>query len=84
MPATLVGILVALVAVMLGAQTHHVSPVFLVSNITAILIVIGGALGATMASFEFSATTGVFKSIMKAVLGKDTPMDSTETIKTLV
>jgi chemotaxis protein MotA len=84
MPATLVGLIVALVAVMMGAQTHHVSPVFLVSNVTALLIVLGGALGATMASFELTATTGVFKAIMKAVLGKDTPIDSGETIKTLV
>ena len=55
MPATLVGLIVALVAVMMGAQTHHVSPVFLVSNVTALLIVMGGALGATMASFELTA-----------------------------
>ena len=39
MPATLVGILVALMCVMLGALTHGVSPVFLVSNVTALLIV---------------------------------------------
>lgn len=84
MPATLVGLVVALVLTMLGAQTHHVSPVFLVSNVTALLIVPGGALGATMASYEFTATTGVFKAIMKALLGKDQPIDSEKTIKTLV
>lgn len=84
MPATLVGLIVALVMVMFGAQTHHVSPVFLVSNVTALLIVLGGALGATIASFEFSATTGVFKAIMKTMLGKDTPIDSPATISTLV
>ena len=84
MPATLVGLIVALLMVMVGAQTHHVSPVFLVSNVTALLIVIGGGLGATIASFEFTATTGVFKAIMRAVLGKDRPIDSGETIRTLV
>ena len=84
MPATLVGLILALVLTMLGAQTHHVSPVFLVSNVTALLIVPGGALGATMASYEFTATTGVFKAIMKAMLGKDQPIDSEKTIKTLV
>jgi chemotaxis protein MotA len=70
MPATLVGLLVALIAVMLGAVTHGVSPAFLVTNVTALLIVIGGAFGATMASFEMSATTGVFKAIMRALLPK--------------
>jgi len=83
MPATLVGLIVALVLTMLGAQTHNVSPVFLVSNVTALLIVPGGALGATMASYEFTATTGVFKAIMKTLLGKD-PEPGVETIKTLV
>jgi chemotaxis protein MotA len=73
MPATLVGIVVALACVMLGALTHGVSPVFLVSNVTALLIVIGGALGATMASFEISATAGVFKAILKALLPKAMP-----------
>ncbi len=84
MPATLVGLILALVLTMMGAQTHHVSPVFLVVNVTALLIVPGGALGATMASYELSATTGVFKAIMKALLGKDRPIDSEQTIKTLV
>jgi len=84
MPATLVGIVLAFVLVMMGAQTHHVSPVFLVVNVTALLIVPGGALGATMASYEFTATTGVFSAIMKALLGKDKPIDSEKTIKTLV
>jgi chemotaxis protein MotA len=84
MPATLVGLILAFVLTMAGAQSHHVSPVFLVANVTALLIVPGGALGATMASYEFTATTGVFKAIMKALLGKDQPIDSEKTIKTLV
>ena len=83
MPATLVGLIVALLAVLVGAQTHHVSPVYLVSNITALLIVCVGALGATMASYELGATTGVIKAIMKTVLGKD-PKPGTDTINTLV
>lgn len=84
MPATLVGFIIALIGVMFGAQTHHVSPVFLVSNVTALLIVLGGAAGATMMSYEFTATTGVFKAIMKALLGKDQPVDLEKMIKTLV
>lgn len=84
MPATLVGFIIALIGVMFGAQTHHVSPVFLVSNVTTLLIVLGGAAGATMMSYEFTATTGVFKAIMKALLGKDQPVDLEKMIKTLV
>jgi chemotaxis protein MotA len=83
MPATIVGLFVALACVMAGATTHGVSPVFLVSNVTALLIVPGGALGATMASYEFTATTGVIKAILKTALGKD-PEPGVETIKTLV
>jgi len=83
MPSTLVGLIVALACVMLGAITHHVDPVFLVSNVTALLIVLGGALGATMASYELPATTGVFKAIMKALLPKPLP-SGVDSIKTLV
>lgn len=83
MPSTLVGILVALAMVMVGAITHHVDPVFLVTNVTALLIVLGGAFGATMACYELPATTGVFKAIMKAMLPKPLP-SAVESIKTLV
>lgn len=83
MPATLVGLLIALVAVMFGAVTHHVSPVYLISNVTALFIVCLGALGATIASYEFTASTGVIKAILKTTLGKD-PQPGIDTIKTLV
>ncbi|MGD9701933.1 MAG: motility protein A [Acidimicrobiia bacterium] len=83
MPATLVGLLIALVCVMLGALTHAVSPVFLLSNVTALLIVIGGALGATMASSEMSATSGVFKAIKQAIFPKALP-DPAVMLKLLV
>jgi len=83
MPATLIGLLVCLVCVMFGALTHQVSPVFLLSNITAILIVVGGALGATMASFEMSATSGVFKAIKQAIFPTPLP-DPAVMLKLLV
>lgn len=70
MPATLVGLVVAMLGTMVGAVSHHVSPVYLVSNVTALLIVFVGAIGATMASFELPATTGVFKAIMVTLLPK--------------
>lgn len=84
MPATLVGFVVALIMVLVGAQTHHVNPVFLVTNVTALMIVLGGAAGATMMSYEFSVTTGVIKAILKAMLGKERPVDLDKTITTLV
>ncbi len=37
-----------------------------------------------MASYEFTATTGVFSAILKALMGKDKPIDSEKTITTLV
>jgi chemotaxis protein MotA len=82
-PATLVGLLFGVTTVFAGAFFHHVSPVFLVSNVTALLIVLGGALAATLASFEMSATSGVFKAIMRAVLPKEMP-DGAHTLRTLV
>jgi chemotaxis protein MotA len=83
MPATLVGLLVALVGVFVGAITHGVSPVFLLTNVTAILIVIVGALGATMASFDMPTTAGVFKAIMSVLLPKK-DYDQEATVRQLV
>lgn len=83
MPATLVGLIVTIIGVFVGAITHHVSPVFLISNVTALLVVIVGALGATMASFELEATTGVFKSIMVTLFPKSGPSPA-DTINRLV
>ena len=83
MPSTLVGLVVAFVLVMLGSVMHHVSPVYLLTNVVSLLIVLGGALGATMACFELPVTTGVFKAIMQALLPKPIS-DGPSTIKTLV
>ena len=83
MPSTLVGMVVALVCVLAGAVVHHVDPVFLVTDITALLIVLGGATGATMACFELSATTGVFKAIIRTMLPKALP-GGADNIKILV
>ena len=79
MKSTLIGLLVALICVLLGAMTHAVSPVFLISNVTALLIVLGGALGATMAGFDMAATKGVFKAIKRAIL----PPPAADPAKTL-
>jgi chemotaxis protein MotA len=78
MPATLIGLIVAAIGTFYGAITHHVSPVFLLTNITALLVVLGGALGATMASFELSASTGIVKRILVTLFPKNTgtPVDT--------
>jgi chemotaxis protein MotA len=83
MPATLVGLIIAAVGTFVGGILHNVSPVFLLTNITALLVVLVGAGGATMASFELPATTGVFKAILVTLFPKSgtSPAD---TIKRLV
>lgn len=83
MPATLVGLLIALVGVFVGAITHDVSPVFLISNVTAILIVVVGAFGATMASFDMPTTASVIKAIMSVLLPKK-DHDPEATVRQLV
>jgi chemotaxis protein MotA len=83
MPAGLIGLLFATVATLVGTQLKGVNPVVLFTNFPAIFIVVLGATGATMASFEFSATTNVFKAIVRALMGKGIE-DSPEKIATLV
>ncbi len=70
MKSTLLGLIIALIGVLIGSFFKGVNPVLLITNIPAILIVIIGAIGATMASFEMAATSNVFKAIMKAIFPK--------------
>lgn len=70
MKATPIGLVVALVGVVVGGIFKGVSPVILITNIPAILIVIVGALGATMASFDMATTSNVMKAIMRAISPK--------------
>jgi chemotaxis protein MotA len=83
MPAALVGLLFCTVATLLGTQLKGVSPVILFTNFPALFIVLLGALGATMASFEFSATTGVIKAIVRTLTAKGIE-EAPQTIETLV
>lgn len=83
MKATLIGLLVALLGTIVGGFTKGVNPVVLITNVPAILIVIVGGLGATMASFHMRATSGVFKAIMKAIFPPKTPPPA-ENLTTLV
>jgi chemotaxis protein MotA len=68
--STLMGLVLALIGVFIGSFFKGVNPVVLITNIPAILIVMVGGVGATMASFEMAATSNVFKAIMKAIFPK--------------
>ena len=70
MKSTLVGLLLGVIGVFIGSFFKGVNPVMLITNIPAILIVMVGGVGATMASFEMAATSNVFKAIMKAIFPK--------------
>jgi chemotaxis protein MotA len=70
MKATFIGLLIALFGTVVGGLFKGVSPIVLITNVPALFIVIVGAMGATMASFEMRVTTGVMKAIMKAIFPK--------------
>jgi len=70
MKATPIGLFVALVGVIIGGLFKGVSPILLITNVPALLIVIVGSIGATMASFDMKATTNVMSAIMRAMFPK--------------
>jgi len=74
MAATPIGLVICFVGVLVGAFFKGVNPVLLVTNVPAILIVVVGSIGATIASFELEATRGVFKAIMRAISPKQEPL----------
>lgn len=82
MKATLIGLIVAAVGTVVGGFIKGVNPVVLITNVPAILIVLVGGLGATMASFDMKATTNAVKAIMRVVFPKPLPdpADSLEKI----
>lgn len=73
MKATPIGLMLALVGVFVGGFVKGVNPLVLLTNVPAIMIVIVGAFGATMASFEMRVTGNVFKAIMRALFPKQEP-----------
>jgi chemotaxis protein MotA len=83
MKATPLGLFVAAIGVIVGGIFKGVSPVILITNVPALLIVIVGALGATVASFEMKATSSVFKAIMRAMFPK-AELAPSERLRTLV
>ncbi len=70
MKATPIGLAIAMFGVVVGGIFKGVSPIVLITNVPALFIVIVGALGATMASFDLKDTTGVVSAIMRAMFPK--------------
>ncbi len=83
MKATPIGLFIALFGVVVGGIFKGVSPIILITNVPALFIVIVGALGATMASFDMKDTTGVISAIMRAMFPK-AEMDPADRLTTLV
>lgn len=83
MPAALVGLVFCTVATLVGTQMKGVNPAVLFTNFPALFIVLLGAAGATIASFEFTATTNVIKAIVRTLTAKGIE-DAPDKIATLV
>lgn len=74
--ATPIGLVIVTIGVVVGGIFKGVSPIVLITNVPAILIVIVGALGATIASFDMKDTINVIGAIMRALFPKpDMPAD---------
>ncbi len=80
-PATLVGIVVAFVAIMVGLLMDGGNPATLILP-SALIIVMGGAIGATLATGLLSDAITALKAVPAAITGK--PVDSIEAIETVV
>ncbi len=70
MKATPIGLAIALFGVVVGGIFKGVSPIVLITNVPALFIVIVGATGATMASFDMKDTTGVVSAIVRVMFPK--------------
>lgn len=81
--ATLIGLILAFGLVLVGAFFKAVNPMFLFTNVPALFIVFGGAFGATLASFDMSATKKVISAIKLAVFSPP-PTDSAKNLRLLV
>lgn len=79
----LIGFLLVMIGVFIGALAKGVSPVILITNVPAILIVILGSTGSTMMSFPLADTKGVIKAFIKA-FKPGPPPDFAATIDTIV
>lgn len=71
--ASLIGVFAALLMVLAGAHVKHVSIAFLFTNVPALLIVLGGAFFATMASFDMATTKRMPGTMKKALINPPSP-----------
>jgi chemotaxis protein MotA len=80
---TLIGLVMAVVGVLVGAVFKGANPVALFTNVGAILIVIVGSTGATIVSMQFADTQNVGKYFQKFVKG-GAEYSASETIDQIV
>ena len=66
--ASLVGMIMVLIGVFFGMVMKGADPVAMFTNVAALLIVIVGALGATIMAFPMPVTTSALKAIMKVFM----------------
>lgn len=83
MKATPIGLAIATFGVVVGGIFKGVSPIVLITNVPALFIVIVGAFGATIASFDMKDTTRVIGAIMRALFPK-AEMPPAERLTTIV
>lgn len=83
-PATLIGIVVALGAIFGAAFMAGLNPIAIfLADIPSIIMVFGGAMGATIATGTMRQFTGALKVFVKAVAGKASG-DPTGTVTSMV
>src|SRR5579859_4009657 len=77
------GLGLAFGAVFLSMILDGGNPAALVSQPAAIILVVGGTLGATMAGYDLKDVTGIFKVFLKAFM-PGPPIEATESIEQVV
>ena len=80
-PATMVGLALAAVSIFVGLMMDGGNPATLILP-SAVVIVVGGAIGATLATGLMKDATNALKSVMPALTGS--AVDSAEAIETVV
>ena len=83
-PITLVGLLLAIGSTMGAMVMGGIDPMSVfMSSPTSIILVVGGTIGATLASGSMEEATGFVKVMVKAIMPPKTP-DAEATIKTVL
>jgi chemotaxis protein MotA len=82
-PASLIGLIIVLVGVFLGAILKHVNPAALFTVPAAFLIVVGGAVGAAMLSNTMDIAKKLMTYVMKGIKGQK-PFDTSGAIDQIV